>query len=85
MACFVEDQRRIAETMSRLEMGMSRPTPETQPGTPAPIRPQRATLSGQHRSTPEDLPTEHHGPRSERTCTMRNTVHGQPLRTPQRP
>jgi len=62
MARFAEDQRRIAETMRRLEMGMSRLTPETQPDAPTPTRPQRATLSGQHRSAPEDPPTDnaHH-------------------------
>jgi len=63
MARFAEDQRRIAETMRCLEMGMSRLTPETQPDAPTPTRPpQRATLSGQHRSAPEDPPTDnaHH-------------------------
>lgn len=58
MARFAENQRRIAETMRRLELGMSRPTTETQADTPAPGRPQRTTLTGQHRSTPEDLQTD---------------------------
>jgi hypothetical protein len=62
MARFGEDQRRIAETMRRLEMGMSRPTPEPQPEVPAPTRPQRATSSVQHRNIPESPPTDnaHH-------------------------
>ncbi|CAI6359473.1 unnamed protein product [Macrosiphum euphorbiae] len=39
MARFGEDQRRIAETMRRLEMGMARQAPEQQPDATPPIRP----------------------------------------------
>ncbi|KAF0707245.1 SAP domain-containing protein [Aphis craccivora] len=45
MARFGEDQRRVAETMRRLELGMSRPTPEPQPEVSEPTRPQRASSS----------------------------------------
>ncbi|XP_060855712.1 activity-regulated cytoskeleton-associated protein-like [Metopolophium dirhodum] len=39
MARFGDDQRRIAETMRRLEMGMARQAPEHQPEGTAPTRP----------------------------------------------
>ena len=45
MARFGDDQRRIAETMRRLEMGMARQTPEQQPEPTAPIRPHHTVLS----------------------------------------
>ncbi|CAI6348367.1 unnamed protein product [Macrosiphum euphorbiae] len=45
MARFGEDQRRIAETMRRLEMGMARQAPEQQPDATPPIRPHHTVLS----------------------------------------
>ena len=53
MSRFGEDQRRIAETMRRLELGMSRPTPEPRPEVSEPTRPQRTSSAEQHRNTPE--------------------------------
>lgn len=57
MVRFGDDQRRIAETMRRLEMGMSRQTPEDQP-EPSPSRLHSTMLSGQHRNTPEQASTD---------------------------
>ncbi|KAF0707181.1 SAP domain-containing protein [Aphis craccivora] len=58
MARFGEDQRRIVETMRRLELGISRPTPEPQPEVSEPTRPQYASSSGQHRGTPKSPPAD---------------------------
>jgi len=53
MIRFGDDQQRIAETMRRLEMGMSRQTPEQQPEASSQSRHQSTMLSGQHRNMPE--------------------------------
>ena len=45
MARFGDDQRRIAETMRRLEMGMARQAPEQQPEGTKPTRPHHTVLS----------------------------------------
>jgi len=49
MVRFGDDQRRIAETMRRLEMGMARQISEQQTDVPQPTRPHSAMSSGQHR------------------------------------
>ncbi|KAF0747938.1 Uncharacterized protein FWK35_00024916 [Aphis craccivora] len=75
MARFGEDQRRIAETMRRLELGISRPTPEPQPEESEPTRPQHASSSGQHRSTPESPPADSAQQRTH-THATNNTEYG---------
>lgn len=53
MIRFGDDQRRIAETMRRLELGMTHQTPEQQTDLPSLNRATNATLSEHHRNTPE--------------------------------
>ncbi|KAE9521784.1 hypothetical protein AGLY_017807 [Aphis glycines] len=55
---FGDDQRRIAETMRSLEIGVSQQAPERQPEASSPYRLHSTMLSGQHRNTPEISATD---------------------------